>query len=358
MQVLASCMVLSCMLISFRAWVLPGFLGRTVPTLPIMNGIPVGVQIGLSFLLLVVLLSDLIWTWNGKTTLEGYSKTVALLLILVLVTQDLIRIQPWLFMGALIWLCRLLNKETAAQGQALRMILSSMYLWAGVHKMHQYFIHLVVYPIVQTYHLPAFFSFMGYLISLTDVTIALLLMFRKTRNIGGFMAILMHAFILLHYGLVMRYNLVIVPWNLACMGMVWLSCHIPEGRSGSMGHWNLSHGLLLIIAGILPLFQRVGYPAYLSWSLYADRAIPVILIANKDVPPMLTSSILKTEQGESILNLNHWLMSNLGVPVSPEDGLFIDCLGQSLGRFVPIVRPKREMEEKYPEYRFIWKSGP
>lgn len=205
--------------ISHKLW-LP--IHRTLPLVPVFDFLLLGdIFNGILFGGLIIgLLSSILFP--KKRWLVG--GLLAVLVILFL--QDLIRIQAWAYQFFLMLLAIFFIKNQFLRTLTLQIILIATYFWSGLQKINPHFI-TEVYPWLMS----AFdctsplgnFPILGYGVGLFESLLGVLLCFAKTKRLGVILITIFHSYILLMLSpLGHNWNLVVLPWNVSMIVLVWL----------------------------------------------------------------------------------------------------------------------------------------
>jgi uncharacterized membrane protein YphA (DoxX/SURF4 family) len=171
------------------------------------------------------------------------------------------------------------TRRNIAVLNANRLVLSSIYLWSGLAKLHvHYFVSGGVFrPYASFMALPAAVRFpLAALPALLETTLALFLLLPHLRRVGVVGLIAMHALILLAIGpFGHAYNPVVWPWNLAMVALLLVLFWGPPSSPWRAIVWGYDfayHRVLLVLFGLCPMLSYWGlFPTYLSYRLYAQR---------------------------------------------------------------------------------------
>ena len=154
---------------------------------------------------------------------------VMLTSLMLLVAEDQMRLQPWVYLYFLIFLPFVFSRQSldaSALSRYLQWLFVACYLWSGVHKINPNFIDKTFQDVLGNLFrvsLPERYKFLGYVIPFVEITVAFLLVFIKTRKTGVVAAVGTHLFILLYLSpLGIDGNYVVYPWNVAMMSGVVL----------------------------------------------------------------------------------------------------------------------------------------
>jgi hypothetical protein len=258
-------------------------------------------------------------------------------LLLVLLLQDQMRWQPWVYMYVLFILPLIFMRKRDHYNLAyFQIILIGIYIWGGVHKLNPAFLDSTFYSITK-----GFFQIQdelilqqirpfGYLIPIGEIIMGCMLIFPKYRKTGVTIAIASHFFILVYlspFGI--DYNPIVYPWNVAMIVIVLL---LFDKNPNPIRIWNYAdwrssilNTLAVLLLWIMPLFNYWGkWDHYLSFSLYSGRTSYFYIgMESESTDPNLAeySAYFEALQGEYI-DVNLWSLTELGVPFYPEKRVF------------------------------------
>lgn len=259
-----------------------------------------------------------------------------LLVLAVLLLQDQMRWQPWVYMYVLLLLGYLYFDKKGNDTliiNYLKSIVVGVYLWSAIQKIHPYFNETSFKSILkevfllQPEQIDILVSYqIGYSIPLIELCIPILLLLPKYRTIGVYLAILMHVFIIGYASpLSSNNNFIILPWNIALIGITTFLFYKNTSQFSVKSHF-LNYTALLLV-WCLPLLNFFGlWDHYLSFSLYSGK-IPYHYVTSTDdvfkdtaYQTYLVSS--KKFNSDKVLNMYYWSMSELNVPFYPEPRVF------------------------------------
>lgn len=278
---------------------------------------------------------------------------VALMLtsLLLLVAEDQMRLQPWVYLYFLIFLPFAFSQPEGDEitSRYLQWIFVACYLWSGVHKINPNFIDKTFQDVLGHLFGISFserYKFFGYVIPFIEITVALLLVFVKTRKAGVVAALGAHLFILVYLSpLGIDRNYVVYPWNVAMMaGVVLLFWRneetlfaFPKGKV-----WRAFQLGSLALLFVLPLLNLVGrWDHYLSFSLYADKTHHLFIAIEETEAKKLNGLydnyvvMLPGMAGGRIIGADEWSMNELHVPVYPETRVFNSIARQFCRHDIP-----------------------
>lgn len=327
---------ISTMLFSFNLWIHT----RIFPNIPISSQLPdiaypfdyVLFGGGLLFLVLFLLQRKLHW-------LMGF-----LGIAVVLCLFDQMRWQPWFYLYVLLFIVLLIvhNPLTNKKREAIvftvaAVLLSSMYFWSGIHKLHSGFADFVYPYLVETFGMEidkskTIHTVWAYGMGLSELAIGLALFWKPSRKYGIIAALSMHLFILIVLGPFGRSeNLIIVPWNISMIALVGVifyknnlislqSLRLPSVLSVNIVRW----GIVMLVV-VMPLFSHFGmWDYYLSNTLYAGKTSRLLVIFpieyEKELPPTVQQHTQAVSNSHTFVYINTdiWALQELNVPVYPE----------------------------------------
>ena len=330
--------------LSFKLWV----SDRQFPLAPV-HSFFLSVLQPIDGFLLIVLIGSLV----ALLFIKRQWVVVAMLTsLLLLVAEDQMRLQPWVYLYFLIFLPFAFSKQPGGAGfisRYLQWIFVACYLWSGVHKINPNFIDKTFQDVLGhlfSISLPERYKVFGYVIPFVEITIAFLLVFIKTRKAGVVAALSAHLFILLYLSpLGIDRNYVVYPWNIAMIsGVVLLFWRneetlfiFPKGMV-----WRAFQVGSLVLLFVLPLLNLAGrWDHYLSFSLYADKTHH-LFIAIEETEAKKLNGVYDTYvvtlpgvRGGLIIGADQWSMNELHVPVYPETRIFNSIARQFCRHDIP-----------------------
>lgn len=313
-----------------------------VPVVPGLPTLPAPFDFALAGLLLLTLVLNAIWMQRRLTI-------ALLLLVFWLVFFDQMRLQPWVYLYALVLIPFALadlhkEKEKAPSSQALinylQVLLVGVYCWSGLHKFTPSFIE-ITHPFLlkSLFRVPDGHWLLenlelGYGAAVIELLVGLGLIFPKTRNIAVFGAIATHLLIIAWLSpLGGNTNYVVIPWNVAMIVLVWLSCY---GQKNRLSLWmpasprlRIATLALAMLAWIMPALNlKDQWDAYLSFNLYSERISHMYVGLRKDAlkqaDERLSAYFVEgnlIEEGKAI-DVTDWAYKELHVPVYPAPRVF------------------------------------
>ncbi len=252
------------------------------------------------------------------------------------------RWQPWVYIYLLMLLPFILDqteKETPIILNYLQLTISGIYFWSGLHKFNSNFINVVfksilidLFKIDSSYAIQRL-SYLGYAIPLVEVCIGLTLLVPKTRQMGVWLAIITHLFILIYLSpLGISSNSVVYPWNLGMVLFViilfWNIKNKPFLLKRS-NRINFASLFLLSLIWICPLLNFFNYwDNYLSFLLYSGKIKSYYIAVEEKMSTRIIKKYnpsfidLKGMTGGRIIDLNKWALEDLNVPFYAESRVF------------------------------------
>ena len=331
----------------------------TFPLLPIVGAASVAswwwsvVHAGLLLLLLVLVL---IFPNQKKL------RPALLLWLSILCCLDLNRLQPWIWFYALVIAVWLFGQNEREMRHTWRWLLAAVYAWSGFHKLTPYFAEenfawfCEAFPFTRPL---APYPALGYAVALLETSLALGLLWRPTRRISRWLVVGFHAAIILMLSpLGLDWNTVVIPWNIALAGLVWLVFAEADATTFPK---NNGLRLLLALAGVAPLFHFAGgWPDALSWKLYSNtqpegtfHAPAQALTCTVQEKAMWEENAF--DQGTKLL-LDDWASREMRVPMVAADRTFRQTAlylcrcttpADSAGLYILTVRPWNRQGERW-----------
>jgi hypothetical protein len=255
--------------------------------------------------------------------------------LLVVLLQDYMRLQPWVYQYLLICMLvglGILQKSLKEPLNSLRFILIAIYFYAGLFKINSTFFELagITYLSFLTPHVPKDFMsivvILGGAVPFIEMSIAVGLLTKTYRKLALIAALGLHAFIIVFVSIRLNWNPVIIPWNIAMMVMLLLlfpSSSEYLWKDVLLNKMRPSHMALVLLVGMMPLFHFLGlWDTYPSFDLYSYRGTSVKI----EWTPEERDAFLKAyhlnpsdyPKIDSNFRLDDWSYRELGVPIYPE----------------------------------------
>jgi hypothetical protein len=271
----------------------------------------------------------------------------------VMVMQDQLRLQPWLFEYSLLLITLILpgpNHQSGLHGRlhtslfklnTMCMILAAIYIWSGIHKLNASFCTIIfpflLPPVLKLYMPPLLIWIAGCLTAALESFMGIALLTKRYRRLGLVGLTAMHAFILFSIGPTgLNHNVVVWPWNIAQPILLWLLFSAQQTSASDILCQQLGplskravpryvrgwHSLVFSLCLIMPILHCFQlWPAYLSFALYAgNESYGYICFSERfwEKQPLLIKRCQSgVASGYHIVPLNRWSLSELNLLVPP-----------------------------------------
>ncbi len=292
--------------------------GRTFPLLPLWGRAHLAGSTWMEAFLLTLWVSA--WVANAIWTKKRLPLAAAGVLLLVLIGLDLNRLQPWTYFYLLAWSVLFFDRQNPAIG--LRLLLAGVYVWGGVYKLTPYFAEDNFAWFCQAFRwmeplgqYPA----VGYGVAAAEALLGIGLLWPRSRQCACYSAVAFHLFIamaLSPWGL--NWNAVVIPWNVAMAGMVWVSFRAC-GEVGSLHGSTLAQKAVVVLVWLMPALNSLNvWPEALSWKMYSNTQPEVgFFTARKEAFCPALRSLWEQyawAEGRRLL-FDDWAMADLHVPM-------------------------------------------
>ena len=249
------------------------------------------------------------------------------------VLQDLLRFQPYTYMYVFTILLAVFF--TAHAINALKIMVASVYVWAGVHKINAtFFLDLFPGLIEPFYKFPKEPSLLAALIALAIFTVPLfeagigllLLFFPRQRRLTILMAFIMLVVVLICLGLDGEtWNLIVWPWNIYLFLLVFMllskSASVDNKVRFGFDTATLATIVLFSIAPVLALFGwGHSYPAFKLYSGNTKRA--EVIFSEHETLTGLPNNLGQLVGRARRLPLVDWTAHEFELVVYPETYVF------------------------------------
>jgi len=333
-KIMTSFFMLFGLLLSFRLWT--GH--HSFPTIKVFNNlsqIPQTASLFMTIALIGILLASLLW--QKKIFYYGILGLTFLLLI-----EDYMRWQPWVYMYILFFLAFLFDKKNRHNKGLLilQIILAGSYFWAGAHKLNPYFPNVFSYKIalkivsligVENNAVVYKLSYLGYLVPLIEIAVGIGLFTKRYRNTAIVLATFTHIFILTYLSpMGINYNGVVIPWNVAMLISVWILFYkLPNNYTVSTIKKDFAVYVTAILVWVMPAFNIIGlWHNYASFKLYTGNDTYIFAVLNKadldTAQPNLKPYIfnlypkvfkeLGVIKDQRVISFYHWTIAELNIP--------------------------------------------
>jgi hypothetical protein len=252
---------------------------------------------------------------------------VALLLFLALLDQT--RWQPWvyLYLFMLIPFAGYSGRANDLRGQEnllniCRLIVGCTYFYSGLQKLNSHFavngFPTLLGPLAS--HLPMLHLW-GWVVAAIEASVGIGLLTRKYRNLAVLGGVSMHCFILYTCAVVLDWNSVVWPWNVAMIAFLFTLFWKADFSFGD-AVWRNGLGyqkIVLLLFGVLPFFSFFGWwDSYLSASLYSAN-VPLANVfvgdtVKDELPERIRRYTHKLYGNTTIVKIQDWSLGELNVP--------------------------------------------
>ncbi len=250
-----------------------------------------------------------------KTTLAGLLGALILLAGL-----DANRLQPWVWFYFLVFGAALFSRNDQDIRLTWRWLIAAVYVWSGFNKLSPYFAEDNFPWFVSAFSLTKALAYpaLGYAVALLEMCLGVGLLWPRSRRIFRWVVLLFHLFIVLMLSpLGLKWNIVVIPWNLSLAALVWLvfaekdAIRLPKNRG---------HQLILAAAGLAPGLNFAGWwPESFSWKLYSFTQPEATFYAaagsfNRSIEQEAIWKELSFDKGRKLL-LDDWAVRDLHTPM-------------------------------------------
>ncbi len=288
--------------------------GRTFPLLQVVNtgaGIPAWVSGVLSGIFVLAILAYA----AGKLPVR-YFAPAALVLLALLAALDLNRLQVWMWMWCMFWLADIAVLNNKNHHYLHAWIIAGMYAWSGLHKLTPWFStnfdwFCAAFPVTQPLSGNLFLSYGA---ATFELLLAPMLLWPAFRRTGMALTIGLHLYILLVIGpLGYHWNIVVWPWNLVMIGLVW---HFFNHQQAIRPRFSIPGVLILVMVWIMPALNIwEQWPETLSWKMYSNTQREATVFSKNGLPCEKLQTIWqKRATDNQYLMIDDWSDEDLHVP--------------------------------------------
>jgi len=255
---------------------------------------------------------------------------VAVLVFLALGDQT--RWQPWvyLYLFLLLSLSCFSWKPDDLPGQQnalnlCRLIIAATYLYSGLQKLNSHFASVGIISLLgpRAAHLPLVHVW-PWILGGVEASLGVALLSRRLRNAAVVCGLGMHFFILLSGIVIMRWNSVVWPWNLAMMSFLVLLFWSADFDAVDVLWRNpvWFQKVALVLFGVMPALSFFGlWDSYLSASLYSANVDAANVVLRDTVADQLPAPIRRYTKplppDAQVLVLRDWAVGELNVMPYP-----------------------------------------
>lgn len=273
-------------------------------------------------------------------------------LLAVLLFQDQMRWQPWVYTYVLLlipfaWKTTTpkTNKKKTTPSDTIdpyipyvQIFLAGLYFWGGAHKLNANFGD-AIYPLfvkallkLPDGHWLYQAKLFSYFIPVTEIIVGIGMLIPRLRRLAAIGAIVTHL-IIIAYLISTNDNHIVLPWNIAMIGIVYLSSFNYKNKiilwRPQADHWRgLTIGLAVLV-GLMPALNLRGkWDTYLSFNLYSGNIYHLyIAVKNASVgklDPRLSDYYAPQNiiDDGKVIDVSDWSFNELKVPVYPEKRIF------------------------------------
>jgi len=315
------------LILSWRAYIPSLRIFELSPVIEILGSTPVWAD----WALLILNIGCL--GWLLMKPLQRAPALAALACTVFWVLQDLLRFQPYTYMYVFTILLAVFFQSDGIQ--ALKIMVASVYFWAGVHKINAtFFFNLFPGLIEPFYKFPkepslfaAFMALAIFAVPLFEAAIGLLLVFfPRQKRLTILMAFIMLVVVLICLGLDDNtWNMIVWPWNIYLFLLLFLLLYGPAS-AGEKLRFRLDTPTVATVAlfSIAPALALFGWGhSYPSFKLYSGntKRAEVIFSQNENItglPNNLGELVGRAQR----LPLVDWTAHEFDLVVYPETYVF------------------------------------
>lgn len=304
---------------------------RMFPLCPVLDFIPASPKkfdniLPITLILLFILVAFFKKRWMYRSLF---------IVLAFLLLQDQIRWQPWVYLYVFMLLPFVVKKENDPNLISyFRILIIGVYFWSGIHKFDEGFIEgtfdkmLRDLFLIENPETRLGLHYLGYLIPVTEVLLAVALVFRKTRTFGIAMALITNI-VILTYLIKGGKNTVVYPWNMAMMCFVVVLFYKSTNELKLFKLDDLRIKILTVTATlffiVLPTLGIFNlWDNYLSFKLYSGSNGQYFVAVDKEEVSKIDKDLypyfwnVNRVPGKYWIYLNQWALEELNVPFYPE----------------------------------------
>lgn len=250
---------------------------------------------------------------------------------------DLNRLQPWAWFYLLTFTAVIFGKEANGTStiRALRWLVAGVYFWSGMSKITPYFAEDNFAWFCEAFEFTrplGQIPLLGYGIAALEMALGAGLLWKKTRPYCRWGLVALHGIIVL-FLVKLDWNRVVIPWNLAMAGMVWLLNPAPDPDDRVEGERFSKRkepaiGLMITFAWLAPaLYYLHLWPYNLSWQMYSNTQPEATFYYEGQGQPFGQGPELKiwdmyAFDDDTKLLLDDWATGQLRVPMFVSEDAF------------------------------------
>jgi hypothetical protein len=250
------------------------------------------------------------------------------------------RWQPWVYVYLLMLLPYLFQSDDHDNAKSIlncsQWIIAGVYVWSGIHKLNPNFLDVTFTQLMSVLGIETDwqnFKKIGYIPPFIEILIGIALLVPKFRKIATYCAVIMHTLIFVYFSpIVLHYNSVVLPWNLAMIAFVLLLFwNRTDSPFLSIQNFRLAslRAIIIGLVWLLPFLNTLGYwDHYLSFSFYSDKQPNFFIAIEKTQLQKIDKHLeryfanIRGLQGGQVIEVNKWALSELNVPFYPETRCF------------------------------------
>ncbi len=321
---------LSSLLVSWKLWIGE----RLFPRIPAFDALPVLNNAIEIFIYGAMLLSCVFIFLSRKPRV--FILTL-LLLASAMCLADVNRLQPWVYLYALLFFVMLFYnwrvdepRDYTPVFSTIRLTIIAFFIWDGFHKMNYSYIHetwpwmLHPFESVISHKALSLLSKSAFVLPAIEILAAVSLFFPTLKRIGIPTLFLLNIINLVCLGpFGNNFNPVLWPWNICMIIMVYI---VFAGRAESR-YYHLYHTLqfkplylVLFCAIILPAINFNSRLNTRGLTNFTPGQINGVSVELSDEAagklPLYISSFVSHREGKILLNVNRWAMFELSSPIN------------------------------------------
>jgi hypothetical protein len=247
------------------------------------------------------------------------------------------RWQPWEYQYIFMMLAIVSNfKNEKNQNSVIAFIIITVYFYSGLQKINPYFsagtVSFFNRAFPNTFDHNGFIQKLlfhsGYVIGSIETLLALSLLFKKIQKPAKVLLIFMHLFIIVLFSpLGINYDLIIIPWNIAFLVLVYIIfLKKPVVQISFPELYKTRNRFFMLLFGVIPALNFFGYwDFFLSSSLFSYKPPEMYIYihktgSSKSLEPYYTytKDIFSGGVIDTVINVRGWAFKEIGVPAYPE----------------------------------------
>jgi len=274
--------------------------------------------------------------------LRPFSKlwiSIIKIVLILLILEDINRLQPWVYMYALMLLSVAVYNPKENEQQVLfllRLMLAATYVWSGIQKFNHEFATEIFPWVVKPIGMKEFFTLhhrLAYIIPLTEILAGIGLLYKKFQRYAALVLMAMHFVLLIVLGPTgHEWNKLIWPWNAALIIILFLLSKDEEYRGLTISvrprlksAWFF---VVVLLTCVMPVFNFIGCWDYdLSGSLYSGNnpeAMFYYIKADRNNMPLSArhAQVYYPASDGEFLMIDQWALDDMNAPIYPEERYF------------------------------------